>query len=675
MLLALVLGSGAALFMAELQIGKLATMHTGGSPRAWLVLLGLFQLTLLAGYLAAWWLQVQSRFRQRLAHAVLGLCMLGFVWWSSIGLFPMSYGPESVRAPVRWVLLQYLSGPLWMILGCALTVTLAQSRVTPAARPALYGASNLGAFLGLCAYPLIFEPWVGLSRSALVLALAASLVLLGQGLLLRREALWPPVSTGPGRTGRRGLATIVLWAALGSAFLTVATAWATLDLSSIPLIWALLLAAYLLSWVIAFGPLGRLPRQQWDCFAGLSLIGMLAVPGTGLLSAFACAIAVCCLCTALHLRLLPAYQGLAHAPANVAIALGGAAGGLLTAILPPLVFAGPWEWELLLALLVLALGWGWLAQLLRSARPSYQGLINQGLLLVALLIAIGHARWVAPGPWTVIAQVRDLHGVWTVSVAADRSRDFRLVSGSTYHGSWGEEASWSYYSPEGPLGAGIAALRHQRSPGLEVLAVGLGAGTFLEYFFAEDRVLTVDISPALLALHRGDPPLIPNLARAEAQMEVRLADGRQVLEEPHPQPFHLIKLDAFTSGSIPSHLLTTEALARAWQLLREDGLLMIHVSNQHVAVPALVMNAARHLGLSAALLVDEPQDGDDIRATESTWVLIGNEATLTHPRIIRLARAHTGLGHLAAWQPVPEHQDRRRPWSDDRSGIIPYLLW
>ncbi len=52
--------------------------------------------------------------------------------------------------------------------------------------------------------------------------------------------------------------------------------------------------------------------------------------------------------------------------------------------------------------------------------------------------------------------------------------------------------------------------------------------------------------------------------------------------------FDLLVLDAFSSDAIPAHLLTREAISLYRERLTQDGVLAIHVSNNHLDLVPLV---------------------------------------------------------------------------------------
>jgi hypothetical protein len=123
----------------------------------------------------------------------------------------------------------------------------------------------------------------------------------------------------------------------------------------------------------------------------------------------------------------------------------------------------------------------------------------------------------------------------------------------------------------------------------------------------------------------------------------------------------VIVLDAFSSDAIPIHLLTREAIEVYLSRLKPGGILVIHISNNHLNLQAVVAGVMRDLGLvGRAQLQDETQF--DKGQFASHWAV--------------LARSETALGTLAAdkrWYPL--HPDDHRAWTDDFSNIWSVIYW
>ena len=71
------------------------------------------------------------------------------------------------------------------------------------------------------------------------------------------------------------------------------------------------------------------------------------------------------------------------------------------------------------------------------------------------------------------------------------------------------------------------------------------------------------------------------------------------------QDFDVLIIDAFSSDSIPVHLLTREAFEIYADALSGDGLLAVHVSNKYLDLAPLVSRAGRTVGMSSLSILNQ----------------------------------------------------------------------
>ncbi len=82
------------------------------------------------------------------------------------------------------------------------------------------------------------------------------------------------------------------------------------------------------------------------------------------------------------------------------------------------------------------------------------------------------------------------------------------------------------------------------------------------------------------------------------QLKIILGDARLTLAEQQTSTFDYLLIDAFSSDTIPIHLLTREAIALYMSRLKSDGLLVIHISNRHLELQSVVAALARDAGVT-----------------------------------------------------------------------------
>jgi hypothetical protein len=189
----------------------------------------------------------------------------------------------------------------------------------------------------------------------------------------------------------------------------------------------------------------------------------------------------------------------------------------------------------------------------------------------------------------------------------------------------------------------------------DVAVVGLGAGTVAAYGEPGQTMTFYEINPAVVSVAR-DPHLFTYLADSRADVEIVTGDGRLGLQAAPRASDDLIILDAFSSDSIPVHLLTQEAVRMYAARLRPGGLLAFHISNNTFDLAPVIRADADALGWVGVIGRGE---GSDPGATPSTWIVLA-------PTTADLR----GLEKRPDWSPLPS---RSVTWTDDYSSVLRVL--
>ena len=119
-------------------------------------------------------------------------------------------------------------------------------------------------------------------------------------------------------------------------------------------------------------------------------------------------------------------------------------------------------------------------------------------------------------------------------------------------------------------------------------------------------------------------------------------------------------VDAFSSDSIPVHLLTREAFELYFRHLAPDGILAVHISNKYLTLEPVVQSHADNMKKVAYVIEDEPENTEYMSNT--TWMLVANGdhvfgETPLDRKILTTYKTPSGF----------------RPWTDDYSNIIKIL--
>jgi hypothetical protein len=242
----------------------------------------------------------------------------------------------------------------------------------------------------------------------------------------------------------------------------------------------------------------------------------------------------------------------------------------------------------------------------------------------------------------------------------------------------------TYYHRTGPVGGIFRAFdeRNRRNPkaNTDVAIIGLGTGSSTAYGKPGQKLTIFEIDPQVVKIAE-DPKYFTFLSSAKEQQvdyKIILGDARLKLEEVE-QKYGVMLVDAFSSDSIPVHLLTREALKLYLDHLEDDGLLGIHISNRYLDLEPVVMRLAADAKIYARVMHD--RDDRDTGKTASTWIVLsktkasfGEEILIgkfdpPHPVIAALASTAAG-DYSSKWRSLAAPKDfPKAPWTDDFSDM------
>jgi spermidine synthase len=526
-----------------------------------------------------------------------------------------------------------------------------------------------------------------------------------------------PVRDGPDeRTRRRRLRWVGLAAVPSSLLLGVTRHLAT-DVASLPLLWIVPLAIYLASFVIAFGRWGPTAVDV----AGRAL-KLLAIP---LVLSFFAPVGSLWVSLVLHLAAFAAAAVVAHGllaadrpPTEgltgfyLLLSLGGVIGGVTTALLAPLLFTSVLEYPIAivaaLALLppsafspasplldrfdprVALVGSGGLMVLLAGAAVAIRAAGTQRALVASILVAAagavgafvlartaaGYAA--ALGSLLAVAllvpanptlyQARTFFGVHRVYAEQAAGGRHVLLSGTTVHGieevtgpAAGEPTA--YYHRSGPIGQYFATVAPAGGAPTDVGVIGLGSGALAAYGRPGDHHTYYEIDEAVMAI-AADPALFTFVPRSPATIRLQLGDGRRMLDADTGARYDTLVVDAFSGDSIPTHLMTDEAMDLYLDRLRPGGVIAFHVSNRYFDLAPVLARLASERGLAAAGQEDTPTPDDEAEGKmASTWVLLSPDPA---------ALARVTAGH--PWQPLID-AGTTPLWTDTYTDLLGTARW
>jgi hypothetical protein len=119
------------------------------------------------------------------------------------------------------------------------------------------------------------------------------------------------------------------------------------------------------------------------------------------------------------------------------------------------------------------------------------------------------------------------------------------------------------------------------------------------------------------------------------------------MEREAPQGYDLLAIDAFSSDSIPVHLITREAMQVYLRHMKPEGVIAFHTTNRFLRLAPVVKRIADQLGLQVTLIDDDARDSD---LSSTDWVLVTrSKSLLQKPEIARYSSNIEGIPGLPVW--------------------------
>ena len=710
------------LFLVQPMVARMALPRLGGSPSVWNSAMLVYQSLLLAGYAYAHWLSRFAAKKQAYIHVSLFATAALML---PIGL--SNANPPVDGSPYFWVPWLFISsiGPLFFVVAAQAPLMQRWFALSGGGDPyPLYAASNLGSFGGLLAYPLIVEPLLAVTQQSLLWS-TGYVTLIGFVALcaLRLPKYELAVESAAIHTAQPGRTLFWRWALLAavpSGLMLSTSLHLTTDIVAMPLIWVLPLGLYLLSFSVAFaerrGLAVALTRVSpfFIVFAACAtFVDATAFPfalaGVTLVSLFVIAVAI-------HSRMFDLRPEPAHLTRfYLAMSVGGMLGGLFCALIAPLIFDWTYEHPILLmaaALLVVhqpifaftakfsdgskaatrATRLGTIALLFIAVASidifeipvGLSMTMLSGLILVSLApltfgnrvlfpVLVG-AVLLSMNGWDRLAMsiadgkmTRSFFGIYSIGMQAGKART--LVHGTTVHGiqmldTVKSTMPTTYYAPKSGVGLAMTAAPALFGGKARIGVVGLGAGTLSCYSQPGQDWRYYEIDPVIVDIARN-PKNFTFISQCLPGVTVETGDARLVLAEEANRKADLLVIDAFSSDSVPMHLLTLEAFETYRKHISDNGLLMVHISNRYLDLRPVLAGAASHGWTARIRRYAVTDDERKNFYTPSLWVALS-------PNKETIAKLEASSGS-DGWSELKGRADFT-PWTDDYGSILPLLM-
>ncbi len=716
--------SACLMFILQPMFGKVLLPSLGGAASVWNTCMVFYQSILFLGYLYAHFLshrlQIYQQFR---VHSLLFLLSLIFI---PIGVAENNTPPTETD-PTIWLL-----SVLWMAIGLpffilSTTSPLLQKWFSTIGHRSSHDpyflsiASNTGSLLALLSYPLIFEPNIGLTDQqqlwSVCFVMLCALIAFCMS-LTRQTKTAPQIQSNhySALTVQPPLSLKLKWLILSfipSSLLIGTTNFISTDIASVPLLWIIPLALYLISFIIVFSKYNNRVHKWIVIFQPWIITPFLIYFFSNeKLADYTLELALHLLVFFISIMICHGELALKRPAANylthyyLIMSFGGMLGGLFNNFVVPFIFNDLYEYPLMIIAALLLNPYNkkkrghlqenrtiivLLSYLLFFAALvyfNYQQLTNNlalGVIITAIIANyfIFHKNIIYLALYSsVIAsctsplqkhenqpllQTRNFYGVLSVTenIQTDSGTQneilHTLYSGSTEHGSQLMDNNractpLSYYGIQGPIGQLFQAYHH-RNEQWQIGIVGLGSGGLGAYAKNAQNWQFYELNPAVVNI-ATNTKLFSYLKNCVNRYDIHVGDARLSLEKQNALHFDLLIIDAFTSDSIPTHLLTKEAVELYFSRLNDNGLVVFHISNHYLELKQVLSDHAEKLGLSAVIQEFRPQNKLPL-VHKSDWVVLARNIHSLQPLL---------TGKNQNWQILQLHSSIQS-WTDDFTSL------
>jgi hypothetical protein len=497
------------------------------------------------------------------------------------------------------------------------------------------------------------------------------------------------------------------------------TTYLTTDVAPFPLLWVVPLAIYLLTFILVFARRPLLPPLWLGRVLGLCSVVLLVAYIAG-------STQPAWLMTPLNLLMFASAALICHGELAKSrpeagrlteyylyMSAGGVLGGLFNALVAPLLFRSLLEYPLVMGLACAVRPTGketfaqeprpivglrdvtWTAIIGLSTAASILVVQASGLNLGRLnplctfglpaLLTYRHVKKpvrFSLGLAAILAASLLFTGILgrpllternffgTLRVTVDTTGKYhQLVHGDTLHGRQSldplrQNEPLSYYCRTGPIGQVVDIFDSSSAPPV-VAVVGLGTGSMAAYAEPYQDWTFYEIDPAVERIARSGR-YFTFLKNSRARtLKILVGDGRLKLKNAGDHSYGLIVLDAFSSDSIPIHLITREALQLYIRKLADNGMLAFHITNRRLDLEPVLANLASDAGLIGLIRKDfSVSNAERAKGKErSVWVVMAR-----HKDVIAT------LNSDPRWH-ILHPSVRTGVWTDDFSNILSVLSW
>jgi spermidine synthase len=633
------------LFQIQPILAKMALPFFGGGAAIWTACMLFFQIFLLLGYLYSHCLTKLSNLNhQILIHSTLvgaSLLFLPIVPFAR----DISFGWQAPQFEIIFSLFIGIGFPYFVLSSTAPLIQKWYSFIPENSEPyRLYSLSNLGSLLALLSYPFLIEPNMPTDLQVITWSIgygvfAALILLIGYQLYGRFLSSSKIIVDTDQRESVPNSASVLLWLLFSAAsvILMVSTTSAmTQNIPPTPFLWILPLCIYLLTYIICFNKNKWYARKYcFILFSGCSIAAVLMFfIGTQFNIFVQVAIYssilffACMLCHGELARLKPNNHKLTSF--YLVMAVGGVIGSIFTSLVAEHIFTQYYEFPVGVAIVYLLFSCSLWKENINNKLSRKAKKQNSYFAVASIVGMLAFSSYFLKLDNVYykddVYNSRNFYGTLSVKDFKEVEQPARMLfDGTTSHGTQSlSEASrdipTSYYRFD--TGVSLALQKFNVNQPKKVGVIGLGTGTLAAYGNSGDEYVFYELNPDVELAAKN---YFSYLSTSKAGVSIRIGDARVTLqsefEKSGSREYHVLVVDAFSSDSIPVHLLTLEAFQLYWQHITEGGLLVLHISNNHLDLLPLVATLSKKVGKKMQHFYSASDDSNEHVAE---WVVVTN---------------------------------------------------
>ncbi|MBI2519703.1 MAG: fused MFS/spermidine synthase [Bdellovibrio sp.] len=516
--------------------------------------------------------------------------------------------------------------------------------------------SNFGSLLGLIFYPLVGDTFFGLETRRLIwqyASFACSVVVLLIGMNAYSSDRIKKMESTPYSFPFMLSVRWFFYSFLTCLLMLAVTNFITHGLGSVPLLWMIPMGIYLGTFWMAFterfANINRYVRIYGPILWGiLQVLSYIQIAQNTFL---------------LHLRnylflflatLIVNSELYQKRPSQnlssfyLVLNLGGACATLLVSVLIPNIDLSLSNVYLEFVLAIFFFAVFLIVRDYEKLKKSVSAKIILGTVLILIVYQL------SPTVKNELDSKRNFYGLVRI---LEENGEILMAHGNTVHGGRKIDPKYSgmplvYYHPKSGVGEAFSFLSFPK----KVASIGLGAGSILYYAYPGDDWDLLEINQNVydLALKHFN-----FLGRTKARYHLQVGDGRLLMQQSKIL-YDLIVLDAFSSDSIPLHLMTREAFELYLGRLNPGGLMLLHLSNNYCDFLKVIAPIAHALKLEMAYA--KRQIHDQLGKSDSLWAVLSKDV-----RLVQNFKTQKG------WESPGQDLLAHPLWTDDWQGLLSIL--